>query len=163
MDATSWATLLVFLSLLCFLGVLVYLKVPGMISTALDKRSDDIRSNLEEARKLREEGQALLAEYQRKRQEAEDEAKDIIDLAKREAAALADEAKARMEDYVERRTRAVEQRIAQAESQAVADVRSSAIDVAALAAARVAASEAEGSAGDKLIEASIASLKDKLN
>jgi F-type H+-transporting ATPase subunit b len=163
MDATSWATFWVFVALLCFLGLLVYIKVPAMVTKALDKRADDIRSSLEDARKLREEGQALLAEYQRKRQEAEAEAKDIIDQAKREAVALADEAKVRMEDYVERRTKAVEQRIAQAEIQALADVRASAIDIAALAAARVAAEEAEGKAGDTLIEASIASLKDKLN
>jgi F-type H+-transporting ATPase subunit b len=163
MDATSQATLWVFLGLLAFVGLIIYLKVPPKATAALDKRADEIRSNIEEARKLREEAQALLADYQRKRQEAEEEAKDIIDQAKREAAALGEEAKARMEDYVERRTKAVEQRIALAESQALADVRASAIEVASRAAAEIVAAKAEGETGEKLIEASIAGLKDRLN
>jgi F-type H+-transporting ATPase subunit b len=163
MDATSQATFWVFMGLLAFLGLMVYLKVPSKAAGALDKRADDVRSNIEEARKLREEAQALLADYQRKRQEAEEEAKGIIDLAKREAAALGEEAKTRMEEYVERRTKAVEQRIAMAESQALADVRASAVEVASRAAAQIVAAKAEGDVGDKLIDASIAGLKDQLN
>lgn len=163
MDATAQATLWVFLGLLAFFGLIAFLKVPGKIVAALDKRGDEIRANIEEARKLREEAQALLAEYQRKHQAAEEEAKEIIDLAKREAAALAEEAKARMEDYVERRTKAVEQRISLAEGQALADVRASAIDVASRAAARIVAAKVEGDTGDKLIDSSIANLKDRLN
>jgi len=163
MDATSQATFWVFMGLLAFLVLMVYLKVPSKAAAALDKRADDVRSNIEEARKLREEAQALLADYQRKRQEAEEEAKDIIDQARREAAALGEEAKTRMEEYVERRTKAVEQRIAMAESQALADVRASAVDVASRAAAQIVAAKAEGDVGNKLIDASIASLKDQLN
>ena len=163
MDATSQATLWVFLGLIVFLALMFYLKIPAKITAALDKRGDEIRTNIEDARRLREESQALLAEFQRKQQQAEDEAKEIVDLAKREAAALAEEAKARMNDYVERRTKAVEQRIALAESQALADVRASAIEVASRAAAQIVAAKAEGETGDKLVEASIANLKDRLN
>ena len=163
MDATSQATFWVFMGLLAFLALTVYLKVPSKVAAALDKRADDVRTNIEEARKLREEAQALLADYQRKHQEAEEEAKDIIDLAKREAAALGEEAKARMVEYVERRTKAVEQRIALAESQALADVRASAVAVASRAAAQIIAAKAEGDVGDKLIDASIAGLKNQLN
>lgn len=163
MDATSQATLWVFLGLVAFLALMVFLKIPAKIIAALDKRGDEIRANIEEARKLREEAQALLADYQRKHQQAEDEAKEIIDLAKREAAALAEEAKTRMNDYVERRTKAVEQRIALAESQALADVRASAIEVASRAAAQIVSTKAEGETGDKLVAASIANLKDRLN
>ena len=163
MDATSQATFWVFMGLLAFLALTVYLKVPSKVAAALDKRADDVRTNIEEARKLREEAQALLADYQRKHQEAEEEAKDIIDLAKREAAALAEEAKTRMVEYVERRTKAVEQRIALAESQALADVRASAVAVASRAAEQIIAAKAEGDVGDKLIDASIAGLKNQLN
>lgn len=163
MDATSQATFWVFMGLLAFLGLIVYLKVPSKVAATLDKRADDVRTNIEEARKLREEAQALLADYQRKRQEAVEEAKDIIDLAKREAAALGEEAKTRMVEYVERRTKAVEQRIGLAESQAVADVRASAVAVASRAAAQIIAAKAEGEVGDKLIDASIAGLKNQLN
>jgi F-type H+-transporting ATPase subunit b len=163
MDATAWATFWAFAALIVFLAVLVYLKVPGKIVAALDARSAQIRASLQDAERLRNEAQALLADYQRRRGEAEAEAKEIVEQATREATAIAAEAHSRMEDYVARRTKAVEQRIAQAEVQAVAEVRSRAIDVAAAAAARILAERGRGAAGDELIERSIASVRSNLN
>ena len=71
MDATSWATFWAVAGLIIFLGILVYMKVPSMMANSLDKRANDIAAELEQAKKLREEAQQLLAEYQRKRNEAE--------------------------------------------------------------------------------------------
>src|SRR5688572_32761864 len=115
MDATSLATFWAFVALVLFLGVVVYFKVPGMISKALDARAAKIRSDLDEARRLREEAQALLAEFQQKRKEAEKEAADIVAAAKREAELLLTDAHKKTEDYVFRRTAMAEQKIAQAE------------------------------------------------
>lgn len=163
MNATSWATLWVFLGLVVFVGILVYMKVPGRLMAALDQRSAKIRSELEEARKLREEAEALLADYKKRTSNAKAEADAIIAQAQREAEALSAEAKTRIEDYVTRRTRAVEQRIAQAETQAVAEVRSRAIDVAAAAATRILAERAKGEAGDELVSRSIDQVRKSLN
>lgn len=163
MDATQWATFWVFAALVVFLAALVYLKVPGMAVAALDKRAEKIKAELEEARRLREEAEALLREYQRKRGEAEADAAAIVEQAKHDAEALAQEARARIEDYVVRRTKAVEARIAQAEAQAVAEVRSRAIDVATAAASRILADEAKGQKGDELVDRSIDTLRKNLN
>jgi len=163
MNATEWATFWVFLGLLVFIGVLIYLKVPGMAVAALDKRADKIRTDLEAAARLRAEAEALLKEYQRKRGEAEAEAAEILTQAKREATLLGEEARARIEDYVARRTKGVEARIAQAETQAVAEVRSRAIDVAAAAAGRILAEEAKGGKGDALIARAIETVRKSLN
>jgi F-type H+-transporting ATPase subunit b len=163
MDATAWATFWVFLGFLVFLGIAVYLKLPGKLAEALDKRSAKIRSDLDDARRLREEAQTLLAEYQRRRGEAEKEAEAIVTQARREAETLAEEARTRLADYVSRRTKSVEQRIAQAEGQAVAEVRNRAIDVAAAAAARILADKAKGETGEKLVERSIAAVRANLN
>jgi F-type H+-transporting ATPase subunit b len=163
MNATQWATFWVFLGLLVFIGILIYMKVPGMAVAALDKRAEKIRADLEAAQRLRAEAEALLKEYQRKRGEAEKEAAAIVEQAKREATALAEEARVRIEDYVTRRTKAVELRIAQAETQAVAEVRSRAIDVAAAAAGRILAEEAKGSKGDALVERAIETVRKSLN
>jgi F-type H+-transporting ATPase subunit b len=163
MNATAWATVWVLLGLIVFLGILVYMKVPGMLMAALDRRAQKIRSELQEALKLRREAEALLAEYKRKTANAEAEAEAIVTQARREAEALSAEAKGRIEDYVARRTRAVEQRIAQAETQAVAEVRSRAIDVAAAAAGRILADRAKGKAGDELVERSIDVVRKNLN
>jgi F-type H+-transporting ATPase subunit b len=162
MDATAWATFWVFLGLIVFIGILFYMGVPKMLVSALDARAARIRSDLDEARRLREEAQTLLSEYQRRRGEAQAEADAIIAQARREAEVLSEEARGRIADYVARRTKAVEQRIAQAETQAVAEVRSRAIDVATAAAAKILAEKAQGRAGEELIERSIAAVRSNL-
>jgi F-type H+-transporting ATPase subunit b len=162
MDATAWATFWVFLGLIVFIGILFYMGVPKMLVSALDARAARIRSDLDEARRLREEAQTLLSEYQRRRGEAQAEADAIIAQARREAEVLSEEARGRIADYVARRTKAVEQRIAQAETQAVAEVRSRAIDVATAAAAKILAEKAQGRAGEELIERSIATVRSNL-
>ncbi len=91
MFSPSSAEFWVLISFLLFFAVLFYKGVPKMITGALDDRAEKIRTELDDARRLREEAQQLLADYQRKAREADDEAKSIIDQAKREAHALAEE------------------------------------------------------------------------
>jgi len=159
MDATFWATVALFI----FLGVLVYMKVPGMIAKAIDARAVKIRHDLDEARRLREEAQALLAEFQKKRKDAEQEAADLVAAAKREAELLLADAHRKTEDYVTRRTAMAEQKIAQAEREAVNEVRSSAVDIAIEAARRLLADNPEIKAGEELFKSSLQELKSKLN
>jgi len=159
MDATFWALV----GLILFLAIVAYLKVPGMIGGQLDQRADKIRNELEEARKLREEAQQLLAEYQRKRKEAEAEAVGIVDAAKREAKALAADAKVKTEEYVTRRTAFAEQKIAQAERDAIAEVRGSAVDIAIEAARKVLGDKVDATAAGQLFKSSIDAVKTKLN
>ncbi|MCZ4288351.1 F0F1 ATP synthase subunit B [Hoeflea alexandrii] len=159
MDATFWA----FVGLIIFLGIVVYAKVPGMIAGALDKRADQIRNELEEAKRLREEAQQLLAEYQRKRKEAESEAESILSAAEREAAVLREDAKAKTEDYVSRRTAMAEQKIRQAEADAINEVRASAVDLAIVAAEKLIGSKVDSKASGELFKASLGELKTRLN
>lgn len=159
MDATFWATV----GLVIFLAIVVYLKVPGMIAGQLDARAEKIRNELEEARKLREEAQQLLAEYQRKRKESEAEAASIVDAARREAKALAADAKAKTEEYVARRTAFAEQKIAQAERDAIAEVRGKAVDIAIDAARKVLGDQVDAKAAGQLFKTSLDAVKTKLN
>lgn len=159
MDATVWA----FVALLIMIGIFIYFGVPGRVAMGLDKRAERIRAELDEARQMRDEAQALLAEYQRRRREAEAEAEEIVAQAKAEAERLTAETNRALEEMIERRTRAAEAKIAQAEAQAVAEVRSIAVDVALAAAGRVLAEQAAGAAGTGLLDAAIADVKAKLN
>lgn len=159
MDATFWA----FVALIIFLAVLGYLGVHKTMAKALDDRADKIRGELDEARRLREEAQELLAEYQRKRKEAEQEAGDIVAAAKREAEALERDAEIKTAEFVERRTALAEQKIAQAQSQAMAEVRASAVDLAVAAAGRIIDGQVSGTTADKLVKDSIAEVKARLN
>lgn len=163
MDATSLATLWATVALVIFLGIAIYIKVPGMIAKALDARADKISSELEEARRLREEAQQLLGQYQRKRKEAEQEAAAIVAAAKREADMLAAEAHKKTEDYVARRTALAEQKIGQAEREAIGEVRASAVDIAVEATRALLAGKIDAKAGADLFNASLQDLKSKLN
>jgi len=152
----------VLVSFLGFVALIVYYKVPGQVTKALDSRADRIRAELEEAQKLREEAQTLLADYQRKRREAEQEAEGIISLAREEAERLKVEAREQMEELVARRSKMAELKISQAEEQAVADVRTAAADAAIAAAEKVIAAKVSGKAAADLVSASIAQVKDRL-
>ncbi|MCK5750447.1 MAG: F0F1 ATP synthase subunit B [Oricola sp.] len=158
-DATFWALV----ALIIFLAVVVYLKVPGMIGKSLDERAEKIRNELEEARKLREEAQALLAEYQKKRKEAEKEAGDIVDAAKREAEMITTEAKKKTEEYVARRTALAEQKIAQAEADAMDEVRGSAVDMALAAATMIIGDKVKGDTATDLFKKSLDEVKTRMN
>jgi F-type H+-transporting ATPase subunit b len=146
-----------------FLALLVYYKVPGMLATALDKRAADISKALDEARKLREEAQALLASYEKKRVEAMKEAEAIVIQAKAEAERLAEETRKNMQAQVERRQQLAEDKIHQAEAQAVLEVRGAAAEIAVSAARQIIAEKVDASADAKIVEKSIAELASKLH
>ncbi len=158
-EAEFWVALGFF----AFLGLLGYVGVHRMIAKALDDRSARIKAELDEARKLRDDAAQLLADYQRKRQEAEGEAQDIIAGAKAEAERLAVDAKAKVEEFVTRRTQLAETKIAQAEAQAAADVRAAAADAAVAAAEKILAQEAKGKLAAELIAKGIEDVRKKLN
>lgn len=163
MDATSLATLWATIALLIFIGIAVYVKVPAMVSKSLDERAARIRGELEDARRLREEAQALLVEYQNKRKEAEKEAAAIVAAAKQEAAALAEDARKRTEDYVARRAAVAEQKIGQAEREAIAEVRANAVDLAVEAARKVLGDKLDARTDADLFKSSLTEIKAKLN
>ena len=146
-----------------FVVGLGYLGVHKTIAKALDQRRDRIKAELDEAARLKNEALALLAEYQRKRQEAESEAQSIIAGAKAEAERLAVEAKAKAEEFVARRTKMAETKITQAEAQAVADVLSAAADAAVAAAEKILAQQAQGQVAGNLVAKGIEDVRKKLN
>ncbi|UJQ95836.1 F0F1 ATP synthase subunit B family protein [Mariluticola halotolerans] len=161
-DATTWASVWVFISLILFLALMVYFGLPKMIAKSLDDKIAKIGNDLDEAKRLREEAQALLAEYERKRKDAESEAADIITAAQEEAERIAEEANASLEDLISRRTKAVEDKIAQAEAQAIGEVRARSADVAVEAARAILADQMTAK-GDALVDQAIKDVAAKLN
>jgi len=159
MDATFWALV----GLILFFAIVVYLKVPGKLTAALDTRSARIRQELDEARRLREEAQAVLAEYQRKRKEAEAEAETILASAKLEAERMTTEAGEALDEMIARRTATAESKIAQAEAQAVAEVRARAAEVAVAAAKVILEDKVRGAVAGQLLDEGIATVKARLN
>jgi F-type H+-transporting ATPase subunit b len=146
-----------------FVGVLGYFGVHKLLVKGIDDRRDRIRTELDEARRLKAEAEALLASYRRKQHEAEQEAQAIVASAKTEAERLAIEAEAKIEEFVGRRTKMAESKIAQAEAQALADVRSAAAEAAVAAAETILTHTVKNKVADDLIAKGIADLKGKLN
>ncbi len=159
MDAEFWVAV----AFVIFMAVIAYYGVHRLLLDSLDKRSARIKAELDEARRLKDEAQNLLIEYQRKHTEAEREAQAIIAGAKAEAERLAAEADVKLEEFVARRTRMAETKIAQAEAQALSDVRSAAAEAAVAAAERVLTQAAKGKVADALIDQGIADVSKKLN
>lgn len=158
-EAETWVAV----AFLIFIGVLAYVGVPKLVAKALDDRAARIKTELDEARKLKEEAAALLAEYQRKRADAEAEADSIIAGAKEDAIRMAADAKAKIDEFVARRTKMAEAKIAQAEAQAAADVRSAAAEAAVAAAEKILSAEAKGALAGELIAKGIEDVRKKLN
>jgi F-type H+-transporting ATPase subunit b len=134
-----------------FLAALGYLRVHSKAADALDRRQARIKSELDEASRLREEAQAVLAEFERKAHAVESEAEAIIAGARTEAERIAAEARQRVEEFVARRSKIAESKIAQAEAQALADVRAAAADVAVAAAEKILTVAAKGKAAEDLL------------
>jgi F-type H+-transporting ATPase subunit b len=158
-DPVFW----VMIAFFAFFALLIYYKVPGMVGKSLDARAEAIRHELDEARRLRDEAQSLLNDYQRKSRQAEEEAKSIIEQAKRESEALASETRRALTESVERRTKLAEDKIARAEAQALAEVRASAVDGAIAAAEKILKARTTGKTANALVESSIRDLDRKLN
>lgn len=157
------AEIWVLVAFVVFLGIVVYVGAPGKILSALDSRSAKIKADLDEARTLREEAVRVLADYKRKRDEAEKEAVEIVANARKDAVAYAADAKAKAEEFVSRRTKAAEQKIALAESQAIAEVRSAAAEAASAAAEIVLAGKAKLEYGEELFQKGLSEIRSKLN
>ena len=145
------------------MGVFAYAGVHKAALKALDHRSERIKAELDDARRLKDEAARVLTEYQTRRASAEREAEDIVAGAKAEAERIATEAKAKMEDFVARRTKAAESKIALAEAQALADVRAAAADAAVSAASRLLSQTVKGQVADDLLTKGIAEVRQKLN
>lgn len=153
----------VLIAFLLFVGVLVYLKVPSLVGAQLDKRAEGIKSELDEARAIREEAQSLLASYERKQKEVQGQADRIVAHAKQEAAEAAEKAKEDLKTSIARRIQAAEDQIKSAEAGAVREVRDRAVSIASDVAKEVVAKQMTAADGNKLIDQAISEVEAKLH
>ncbi len=153
----------VLLGLIVFVGILIYFKVPGLIGGMLDKRAEGIQSELDDARSLRDEAQALLASYERKQREVQEQADRIVAAAKEEAQVAAQEAQVDLAKSLERRIAAAEEQIANAQSAAIKEVRDQSVTVAMSVAREVIATQMTAAQANGLIDEAITEVDAKLH
>ncbi len=154
---------IVLVSFLLFLGVLVYFKVPSRLAELLDKRAAGIRSELEEARALRDEAQTLLASYERKQREVQEQADRIVAAARDNATEAAELAKKDLAASIERRVQSAQGQIASAEAAAIKQVRDEAARIAVKAAGEAIQQKMSAGKAASLIDDAIGVVRAKLH
>jgi F-type H+-transporting ATPase subunit b len=142
---------------------LVLWKSAPMIAKSLDDRAAKIKTELDEAQRLREDAQRTLAEFQRKQRDAFKEAEQIVALAKSEAERAAAQAVRDLEAALQRRQAQALEKIALAEAKARTEVRNTAVDVAIAAVRRVLAEQLDQPRKSQLIDDAIAELPQLLH
>lgn len=152
----------VLVAFVVFFGLAGWMGAFGAMTKGLDSRAKRVQHELDEARRLREEAAAVLADYKRRKQEAEKEAEAIVANAREEAERTAKEGHARLEDFIARRTKAAEQKIAQAESQAAAQVRAAAADAAVKVSETLLREQFTGASAQDMLKSSLGEVKGRL-
>jgi F-type H+-transporting ATPase subunit b len=142
--------------------VMVFRPARRALVGGLDARAARISAELDEARRLRDEAERLVAEYRAKEHEAVAEAEAIVSHAKQEAERIAAQAARDLEQALKRRQQLAEERITQAEAKALSEVRAAAIDVAIAAARDVIADGINQQRGAALLDAAIVALPQRL-
>jgi F-type H+-transporting ATPase subunit b len=146
-----------------FFGILIWKKIPQSVFKLLDDRAAAIAKELDEAQKLREEAEALLAQYKAKHANAEAEASAILEEARGEAQRYGKEAREALDAQIERRAKVAKEKIAQAEAQALAEVRALAADAAVRAAEQLIAERLTDARSGDMIKSAIKEIPSKLN
>ena len=157
------ANFVVLLAFILFVGILIYAKVPGRLTSLLDARAVQIKADLEEAKALREEAQTILASYERKQKDVQAQADRIVASAREEAMSAAAQAKEDLKVSIARRLAAAEDRIASAEASALREVRERAISVAVAAAGDLLAKQMNAEGAGALIDSAIAQVDARLH
>ncbi|MEQ1619632.1 MAG: hypothetical protein ABL883_14955 [Terricaulis sp.] len=152
------ATFVALIAFSLFFALLIYLKIPTMILKALDARAQEIAKELHDARRMREDAEKLLKEYEAKRAAAEAEAKAIVAAAKQQAAAVAEETRASMMAAMARRERQAEERIEAAGAKAADEVRAAATEAAITAAEKLLRARMDEAAQAALVSEGVAEM-----
>ncbi len=158
-DPTFW----VLVAFIGFVGVLVYFKVPGMVTKGLDARAEKIKADLEDADALLKEAQGLLASYQKKQREAADEAQEIKARAKEEGKRIVENGRAQLEDSLQRREKLAMDRITQAEASALDEIRARTVDIALDATRDLLADNLSDHKANAMLDDAIKELPGRLN
>ena len=158
LEAEFWVAVAFFV----FMGIVWKVGGFGQLTKGLDSRAKRVRAELDEARRLREEAASVLADYKKRRSEAEKEAESIVAGAREEAGRIAEEGHARLNDFIARRTKSAETKIAQAELQATAQVRAAAADAAVKVSEVILRERMQGEAAQDLVRSSLGEVKVRL-
>ncbi len=140
-----------------------YKKVSSLAMKALDSRSAKIKQELDEARSLREQAEAVLAQYKQKQAEYLQEAEMLLANARRDAETMRVTAEADLKASLDTRQKQAMDRIAQEETNAIAEVRNHVVDMALTAARTIIADHVSSMSQDDLVKMALSDIDRKIH
>ena len=155
LDATFWVTISFFI----FLGILIYFKIPQKIKETLEQNILNIKNQLTEAEKLREDAKNILAEHEKKISNSKKEVKDMIDKANEDAEKNIIRTNEEFHKLMENRKKGAEDRITQLKNQAIKDIKNASVKIAIESVKKLIKNSIDKSKLDKIYSSSIEETK----
>ena len=152
---SSW----VFVAFIIFISITIYLKVPNMVTKLLDEQINKIRNDLHDARKLKEDANSLLAEYERKIESANKEAENIINQAKKNSKVYEENSNKKIEEFISRSEKQSIEKIQQAQKSAINKINEEIINKSVEAAEKIISRNMNDQNNNKLFESSVNQIK----
>ena len=155
MDATFWVTI----SFLIFLGILIYFKIPIKIKETLEQNISSIKSQINDAEKLKEDAKNILTENEKKISNSKNEVREMIDKASEEAEKNVIRVNKEFHNFMENRKKSAEERIRQLKNQAEKDIKNASIKIAMDSVEKLFKNSLDKSKLDKIFSSSIEETK----
>ena len=155
LDATFWVTI----SFLIFLGILIYLKIPHKVRELLENNILNIKNQISEAEKLKEDARIILTEHENKIGNSKKEVKEMIDRANQQAEKNVIKSNEEFNNLMENRKKNAEERIRQLKNQAVKDIKNASVKIAIESVEKLIKNSLDKSKLDKIYSSSIAETK----
>ena len=154
-DATFWVTISFFI----FLGILVYFRIPQKIKETLEKNILNIKSQINEAEKLKEDAKNILIEHEKKISNSKNEVKEMINKANEEAEKNVIKVNKEFHNLMENRKKNAEERIRQLKSQAEKDIKNASVKIAIESVEKLFKNSLDKSKLDKIYNSSVEETK----
>ena len=155
LDATFWVTISFFI----FLGILIYFKIPQKVKDFLEQNITNIKDQINEAEKLKEEAKNILIEHEKKISNSKNEVKSMINKANEEAEKNVIRTNEEFHNLMENRKKRAEQRIKQLKNQAIKDIKNASVKIAIESVEKLFKNSIDKSKLDKIYSASIEETK----
>ena len=155
LDATFWVTI----SFLIFLGILFYFKIPQKIKETLEQNISNIKNQIIEAEKLKEDAKNILTEHEKKISNSKKEVKEMIDKANDEAEKNVIRVNKEFHNLMENKKKNAEERIRQLKNQAEKDIKNASVKIAIESVEKLIKNSLDKSKLDKIYSSSIEETK----
>ena len=155
LDATFWVTISFFI----FLGILFYFKIPQKVKEVLDQNILNIKNQINEAEKLKEDAKNILTDHEKKISSSKNKVKEMINKANEEAEKNVIRTNEEFHNFMEIRKKNAEERIRQLKNQAEKDIKNASVKIAIESVEKLIKNSLDKSKLDKIYNSSIEETK----